>query len=317
MNKESQPVFKSGFVAIIGRPNSGKSTLLNALVGSKVSIVSAIPQTTRHQIRGILNLPSAQIVFVDTPGIHSFKDNLAGQLNSVAKGSLEGCDLIIYVVDIARHPGSEEGLIMDALLRQCDIPTETGKPAKILMLFNKTDIGREELAGDYLKIWQEKVKAKGLAEDPVAAYLPVSALTKQNLDKLLELITENLPENPAFYEKDTVTDFPIKFRIADMVREKLFNCLQEELPHSIAVEVSEIKEEEKITRISVTIYVERESQKKIVVGQGGKVLKEVGTASRKDIEEVLKKKVFLELWVEVKPDWQSSSRILKDLGYIE
>lgn len=299
--------FKSGFVAIVGRPNVGKSTILNSLIGSKISIISPIPQTTRHQIKGILNFPQAQVVFVDTPGIHSFKDDLAGHLNVIAEKSLEGCDLILYVVDISRPVGREETTIVNLLIKQ-RIP--------IIMVFNKLDLGGDNI-NDYLAFWQEKLKEKKY-KDPVVSYLPLSALKNKNIDTLKKIILENLPQGMPYYDDQTVTDFPLRYRVADCVREKLFMHLKKELPHSLAVEVEEMTEREdkkNLMYIKVNIYVNRDSQKKIVIGKQGAILKEIGKEARLDIEKFLNKRVYLEMWVKVLEDWQKRPRILQEIGY--
>lgn len=302
----NQEVFKSGFVAIIGRPNVGKSTLINSLLDSKVSIVSKIPQTTRHLVRGILNLDDAQIVFVDSPGIHSFKDNLSQQLNVVAKKALLDIELILYVVDVTRAVGSEEERIIEDLLCQ--------KKTKIVMVFNKIDISTKFI-NDYLNLWREKFEEKDLKEDPTICCIPLSAKTGRNLSKLIEAIKENLPLQPPFYDRETVTDFPLKFRVADIIREKLFLKLKEELPHSLAVELIDVEDKDKVTHISANIYVNRVSQKKIIIGKGGALIREIGIMSRRELEGVFNKKVYLELWVKVIADWQKKTRILKELGY--
>ena len=296
--------FKSGFVAVLGRPNVGKSTLINTLVGNKISIISPIPQTTRHQIRGILNLKDAQIVFVDTPGVHSFSDNLAAHLNTIAKKSIEGCDLIVYVVDVSRRPGQEERKLVELI---------TAQDIKTIMVLNKTDLG-DKFFNEYIDLWQQKIKAKNL-EDSLIYYMPASAKTGKNMDKLKESLIENLSPGPAYYDKDSLTDFPPKFRIADMIREKLFLQLKKELPHSLAVEVETIENRKKLVYIKVNIYVKRTSQKRIVVGKQGEILKEVGSLSRPEIEKIYNKKVFLDIWVKVLADWQQKPRILKELGY--
>ncbi len=306
---ENKSDFKSGFVAILGRPNVGKSSLLNALVGNKISIVSPIPQTTRHQVRGILNLKDAQIVFVDTPGLHGFSDTLTEHLNTIARHSLEGCDLIIYVVDVTRAPGPEEKNVLRVLAQQ-DI--------KVIMALNKMDLGSPHL-NDYVALWQNDVEShKG--KDFLLFYIPVSAKTGKNVDELLKVILEKLPQQVPFYDTETQTDFPIEFRVADCVREKLFLKLHDELPHSIAVEVEKIqkartKQGAAITRISVVIYVNRDSQKRIIIGAKGEMLKDVGSAARQDLEKIMGEKVFLEIWVKVVADWQEKPRILKELGY--
>jgi len=301
--------FKSGFVAIIGRPNAGKSTLMNALVGSKISIVSPVPQTTRHQIRGILNSPDSQIVFVDTPGVHSFSDPLTTHLNGLARHSLEGCDLIIYMADVTRIPGQEEREVIKILSQQ---------NSRVIMALNKIDLNTKYL-NDYIALWQSEVEGKK-EKDFLLFYLPISAATGKNIDELLKVIITNLPEQPAFYDTATQTDFPLEYRIADCVREKLFLQLREELPHSIAVEVEKIedtktKSGKPLANISVNIYVNRESQKRIIIGAKGEALKAVGTQAREDLEKMLDKKVFLQLWVKIVEDWQNKPRILKELGY--
>jgi len=366
MNEEN---FKSGFVAIIGRPNVGKSTMLNALLKTKISIVSPIPQTTRHQIKGILNLKDAQIVFVDTPGIHAFQDNLAAQLNMVAKQSIEGCDLILYVVDISRSLGKEELGIINFLIRQ---------NIKTIMVLNKLDLGPQML-NEYVDCWRRIAESAKVKNDPLIYYLPISARMNKNIEVLRDVIVENLPLQVPFYDDKTLTDFPLKFRIADIVREKLFTVLSEELPHSLAVEVESIKDmpqggrleeteeeneppesieeeeetieieeetseededlEEKVEdekyedpllssstvpqdlaktgfiHVRVNIYVNRPSQKKIVIGAGGKLIKEIGAQARQEIEAIFGKKVFLDIWVTVLKDWQDKPRILQELGY--
>ena len=299
MSKEQ---FKSGFVTILGRPNVGKSTLLNALIGNKVSIISPIPQTTRHQIKGILNLENAQIVFVDTPGIHSFEDKLASHLNTVAKRALEGCDLVIYVVDISRRPGKEEGELMRII---------TGQKVKTIMVLNKVDLGLKYFNA-YIDLWAGRTEGK---RNPLIYYIHLSAKTGKDVDKLRDSILENLPESHPYYDTNAVTDFPLKFRVADIIREKLFLQLKKELPHSIAVEIEEINNKKKIVSIRANIYVKRNSQKRIVIGKAGEVLKEVGSRSRPEIEKIYNKKVFLDIWVKVLEDWQDRPRILKELGY--
>jgi GTPase len=297
--------FKSGFVALLGRPNVGKSTLLNALLGSKISIISSVPQTTRHQIRGVLHLDKSQIVFVDTPGIHTFSHKLAVHLNSVARKTLEDIELILYVIDISRRMGKEEDNIMKLL---------AGQKVPIIVAFNKVDKGSRNL-GQYMDAWQGWLQKEKIVKDPVCSYLPISALEKTNLEKLKELIVEELPEGPPFYTQDMITDFPQKLRAADIVREKLFSCLNEEVPHSLAVEVEEIEDKENVVCIYSNIYVNRTSQRQIILGKKGEFIKAVGIAARKDLEEMFKKKVFLQLHVKVMKDWQKRPRILRELGY--
>ena len=302
MGGMSKQKFKSGFVTILGRPNVGKSTLLNALVDNKVSIISPIPQTTRHQVKGILNLKNAQIVFVDTPGIHSFEDKLAAHLNTVAKRALDGCDLVIYVVDISRRPGKEEEELMRII---------TGQKVKTIMVLNKVDLGLKYL-NTYIDLWAERIEGK---RNPLIYYIPLSAKTGKDVDKLRESILDNLPESHPYYDTNCLTDFPLKFQIADIIREKLFLQLKKELPHSIAVEIDEINDKKKVVSIRANIYVKRNSQKRIVIGKAGVVLKEVGSRSRAEIEKIYNKKVFLDIWVKVLGNWQDKPRILEELGY--
>ncbi|MFH1768210.1 MAG: GTPase Era [Candidatus Omnitrophota bacterium] len=303
---KTEEVFKSGFVAVVGRPNVGKSTLVNAILKTKVSIVSCIPQTTRHLVRGILNCPGAQIVFVDTPGIHSFSEKLAKHLNKVAKKSFVDVELIVYVVDATRSIGSEEERVIDCLLKKRD--------AKIIMAINKIDINKK-FVNEYIGFWQEKMKKTKRSKDPILYYIPVSAKTGRHLDILIDAIKENLPSNPPFYDKDTTTDFPLQFRVADIIREKLFLNLKEEVPHSLAVEVKEIEDKDKVVYVEAAIYVNRSSQKKIIIGKKGEFIKAAGSLSRLDLEKVFAKKVYLDLRVKVLGDWQAKKRILKELGY--
>jgi len=304
---DRETLFKSGFVSIVGRPNVGKSTLLNALLGRKISIVSSVPQTTRHQIRGVLNLDQAQIVFVDTPGIHSYKKHLVTHLNVVAKKSVSGIEALLYVVDVSRPIGKEEKALMNFV---------AGSRLPVIMALNKTDLG-PGLINEYMSAWKQFLTDSGFDEDPVKYFIPVSALTGKSLKQLITALLEVLPVQPAFYGKDDVTDFPLTFRIADVIREKLFVNLREELPHSLAVEIEKVEEKEKVTVVYALIYVSHVSQKKIVVGNKGALLKEVGTAARKDLQDIFKKKVFLDLRVKVVRDWQNKPRILQELGYTE
>ncbi|MCM8824154.1 MAG: GTPase Era [Candidatus Omnitrophica bacterium] len=303
--KEEKSNFKCGFVAIIGRPNVGKSTLMNALVCNKISIVSDVPQTTRYLIKGILNWNNTQVVFVDSPGMHAFKDSLTEYLNDIAKKSLVDVELVLYVVDMSRPPGLEETKIMDFLVRK--------GPSKVIMVLNKIDVKRKFI-NEYIDLWQKKIKENNI-NNPIVYYIPVSAKLGKNLDKLKEAISEQLPFSPPFYDKDVITDFPLKFRLADIIREKIFLNLKEEIPHSTAVEVMDIEDKGNVFYISTVIYVNRKSQKRIVIGKGGEMLAKIGKSSRLEIEKILNKKVYLELWVKVLPNWQDKPRILRELGY--
>jgi GTP-binding protein Era len=271
------------------------------MVGEKISIISPIPQTTRHQIKGILTTKEYQMVFVDTPGIHTFKDELSSHLNGVAVNSLEGCDLIIYVADVTRKIGAEEKKVADVI---------KGSETHVIVAFNKMD-KKQNYLKQHIEFWEENKKQNKCKID----YLPISAKEDKNIEDLICLIKEKLPEGMPFYDEETNTDFPLKFRIADQIREQLFLNLKKDLPHSIAVEIDEFEDGDKLCRITVAIYVNRESQKKIVVGEKGEVLKRVGITARENIEKILNKKVFLKTWVKVLPDWQKKAGILKQLGY--
>ena len=293
---------KSGFVTVVGRPNVGKSTLLNAVLGQKVSIVSNVPQTTRYVIRAVLNTENTQIVFVDTPGIHLFKYKLSSELNAIAFNSLQGVEVILYMVDCSRQPQAEEEKIMDILIKS---------RMPVIMALNKIDKSRKFL-NDYIELWQDKT---GGNTEPVKYFIPVSALQKININDLLDAINEFLPEQEPYYSKDTVTDFPLTYRVADIIREKLCSSLRQELPHQIAVEVEDINQQDKIVHIFTNIIVNSDSQKSIVVGSKGSMVKNIGILSRRDLEELFEKKVFLKLKVKVEKDWHNKLRILRQLGY--
>ena len=296
---------KTGFVALTGRPNVGKSTLMNALIGKKVSIISHIPQTTRHLIRGIFNATDAQIVFVDGPGVHSFREPLAQHLNVIAKKSLKDTDLILYVADVSRRPAAEEERIVDNIL---------SARTNVIMALNKID-KHTTFINEYIKFWQYRESRIKGRKSKLLYYIPVSAKTGENLKDLLEAIKENLAFGHPFYDRETVTDFPLKLRVADIIREKLFLKLKEEIPHSVAVEIKDIEDKDKIIYIEANIYVNRATQKRIVIGKGGELIRDVGIASRMELEDIFGKKVYLDTRVKVIADWQKRMRILKELGY--
>ncbi|MDD5254434.1 MAG: GTPase Era [Candidatus Omnitrophica bacterium] len=297
--------FRSGFVSIVGRPNVGKSSLLNALLDTKISIVSPVPQTTRYKIRGVMHTHNAQVVFVDTPGMHALKEELAARLNEVTLSAIDGAELLLYVTDVTRHVGKEEQDIMHLVLAS-RIP--------VIMAFNKIDRGTKCLS-EYTDAWNQQLAGFPAAKDPVRYYMPVSAETGKNISRLREAVIGLMPEHPPFYEPQTVTDFPLKFRIADTIREKLFLSLKEELPHSVAVIIEGIEDKRRLCRVSASIYANTDSQKAILIGKNGAFLKEAGTAARKDLEKMLKKKVYLDLRVSVLKNWQEKPRVLMELGY--
>jgi len=290
----------------MGRPNVGKSTLINTLLKEKISIVSSVPQTTRFRIRGVLTTDSFQIVFVDTPGLHLFKDNLASYLNNIAKKGIEDTDVILYLVDVTRSIGKEELEIMKFLLNCSYSP--------IIMGLNKIDLGCDFL-NQYIKIWEELVE-ENKKVNPIKFYIPISAKTGKNLDRLINTLVDFLPQQEfLFYPQKETTDFPLNFRISEVIREKLLYSLKEEIPHQCAVVVDEVREKEKITYIHAYIYVNRVSQKKIIIGKDASFIKRIGIQARADLESLLRKKVYLELDVKVIKDWQKKIRILKELGY--
>ncbi|MCD6427546.1 MAG: GTPase Era [Caldisericaceae bacterium] len=291
---------KSGLVAILGRPNVGKSTLMNYLVGSKVSIVTPKPQTTRFRILGVKNLDDAQIVFVDTPGVHQAKSALNKYMVEVAKKSIEGVDLIYLMVEAGDYSGEEYRLIFDSL-NKTNIP--------VFLVINKIDKHQKE------EIEKTKEEFKSLFE--FKEVVEISALNGQNVDVLLEKTLQYLPEGPAYFPKDMLTDIPLALAISEIIREKLYLNLRKELPYSSAVNVEEIKERENgMMYIRAVISVARDSQKGIVIGEKGKMIKKIGQEARLEIQEMLKKPVFLELFVRVEEDWPKFESKLKKLGYV-
>lgn len=291
--------FKSGFVSIIGRPNVGKSTLLNRLVGQKVAIISDKPQTTRHRIRSVLTLPEAQVVFVDTPGIHKPKHKLGRYMVDAALETLGGVDVILMVVDADKKSGPGDRFILEQL-EKTDTP--------VLLVINKIDrISKPEI----LPIIEHFAGQFGFAE-----IIPVSARTGENLDRLVSVLVDYLPEGPKYYPEDAVTDQPENVILSELVREKVLWLTRQEVPHSVAVVIDEAFTGEKGVRvIRATIYVERDSQKAILIGENGKMMREIGRKARVEIEKLLGVKVFLELWVKVKPGWRQDERMLRSFGF--
>ncbi len=296
-------VHRSGFVAIIGRPNVGKSTLLNALLGQKIAAVSPRPQTTRKRQLGILTLENAQIVFVDTPGIHNARHKLGEFLNQEAQEALDGVDLILWLVDSSTEPTEEDAQIASLL------NTFSRRTPRVLVL-NKIDTLTPE---------QESAREKtysALLEQ--AAVKKVSATKRLGLGEMLETLIQSLPERPPEYPEEQVTDLYEREIAADLIRESCLLKLRDEVPHSLAVRIDEFKERENgMVYIAATIFIERESQKGIVIGEGGKMMKTIGSAARKEIEEMGGRKVFLELRVKVQKDWRDDPNALKQLGYVK
>jgi GTP-binding protein Era len=290
--------FRSGYVSIIGRPNVGKSTLLNALLGQKVSIVAARPQTTRNRILGIKNLPDAQIIFIDTPGIHRPKNLLGEVMVSSAREALQEIDIILFVAEPGNAAG-RDNIIVESL-------NNMDKP--IFLLINKIDSVKKP---EILRIIDQY---KGLL--PFKEIIPVSALKRDGTDRVLERILEYLPKGPQYYPEDIVTDQVERFMAAEIIREKIMEKTTEEIPYAVAVEVQDWSErQDGVVSISANIYVEREGQKGIIIGEKGRKLKEVGTLARIEIERLLDAKVFLQVWVKVKKGWRDDKKVLHELGY--
>lgn len=287
---------KAGFVSLIGKPNAGKSTLMNALVGEKMSIITPKAQTTRHRIIGIVNDENHQIVFSDTPGIIKPKYTLQESMMNFVEDSLVDADLILFVTDI--HERYDEQDVLEKL-RKASSP--------VAVLINKVDLSNEEEVKQKIKFWEETL-------NPDAVF-PMSALLGFNVQTILEYIKEKLPEHPPYYDKEELTDRTMRFFVSEIIREKIFMLYDKEIPYSTEVGIVSYKEEPNITRISAEIYVERDSQKNIIIGKGGEMIKKVGTYARKDIEEFIGNKVFLELYVKVVPDWRTKKNILKRFGY--
>lgn len=290
--------FRCGFVAIVGRPNVGKSTLINSMIGQKISIVSPKPQTTRFRILGIRNTNAAQLIFVDTPGIHERQSRVLNRrMNRLASHAITDADLVLLVVEALQWTSQDE-----SVLRQC---ARTGRP--IALVINKIDtIGSRVELLPYLENLKEKAE--------FAFIIPVSARSTDNLDELEMLIGQHLPESPPLFPQDQVTDQGNATRAAELIRERLIMELQQELPYSAAVQIDEFRDEEKILRISATIWVEREGQKAIVIGRGGLVLKKIGREARLQLQKLYKKKIFLQLWVKVRENWADDERSLQQFG---
>lgn len=292
--------FKSGFIAIVGRTNVGKSTILNSLLNEKLVIMSDKPQTTRNNIRCIYTDEEAQLIFIDTPGLHKPKNKLSNMMVDMVSGSLSNTDVVLFVVENDMHIGRTDKIILDKL-------TNINKP--VILLINKAD-----------KLKQDEVLYKiGLYKEYsfIKEILPISALTGKNMESVIPLIKKYLPQGPMYFPEDMITDKPEKFFIAELIREKALLFLQQEIPHGIGVEIISMKERKgkNIIDIEATIYCDRKSHKSIIIGKNGLMLKNIGTKARIDIEKFLDTKVNLQLWIKVREEWRDNSNILKDLGY--
>lgn len=294
--------FKSGFIAVVGRTNVGKSTLLNALVGQKLSIVSDKPQTTRNNIRLIRTTDSSQMVFIDTPGFHKPKSKLSSFMLESAGSSVKDVDLVLFLVEEDIKIGRGDSMLIEKL-KDVDVP--------VILVINKIDkVPKEELLAK-IALYQKY--------DFIDEIVPVSALKDENIDSLVEVIEQYLPEGPMFFPEDMITDRAERFVVSEIVREKALRYLQMEIPHGIAVEVMAMKEREdgSIIDIDINIYCEKKSHKGIIIGKGGEMLKRIGTSARRDIESMLDSKVNLNLWVKVRESWRDKAFDLKELGYSE
>ena len=289
---------RTAFIAIVGRPNVGKSTLLNAILGQKIAITSNKPQTTRNRIQTVLTTEEGQIVFVDTPGIHKAKNKLGDYMVNVAERTLKEVDVVLWLVEPSNFIGAGEQHIIEQL-------SKVSTP--VILVINKIDtVKKEELLG-FIDTYRKEMDFDEI--------VPVSALKKENTDELIKCIMKYLPYGPAFYDEDTVTDQPQRQIVAEMIREKALRCLDEEIPHGIAVTIEKMKWRGNIVDIEATIICERESHKGIIIGKQGSMLKKIGMNARKDIENMLESKVNLQLWVKVKKDWRDSEFLLKNFGY--
>jgi GTP-binding protein Era len=305
--EELPPDHRSGFVAVVGKPNVGKSTLMNAYLGQKIAIVSPKPQTTRNRLLGILTLErergdiaDAQIVFVDTPGIHQPLHKLGEYMVETAVRAIPDADVVLFLVDVSRPPGDEDRQIADLLREQCRAP--------VLLVLNKADLLAPEEVSSHFEAYQ----ALGEFDD----CLLVSALRGDNRDRLLEEAIERLPPGPRYYPEEQVTDQQLRFMAAELVREQVMRHLRQEIPYSIAVVVQEFKERsEDLTYISANIFVERDTQKAIVLGRRGEMIKRIGQDARREIEQLLDARVYLELWVKVRKKWRKDEKELRRLGY--
>jgi GTP-binding protein Era len=297
--------FHSGFVCILGRPNAGKSTLLNALVGEKLAIISPKPQTTRNRILGIINVPkqkgreAGQIVLIDTPGVHRHGSSLGRKMMSEVREALEGCDLVLMIVDARKKWDAEDSLVLD-------IAKKSSTP--VFLLVNKID-----LVTDKSKLLPLIAHFQTLHN--FQEIVPISALKKKGLDDLLSCVLRALPNGPRYFPEDQITDQPLRFMAAELIREHVLMQTHEEVPHAVSVVIEQFEESSRLTRIAAVIYCERAGQKAILLGKGGQMLKTIGTAARLDIEKMVGTKVFLELFVKVKAGWRDSRSFVEELDW--
>jgi len=290
--------YRSGFVALVGRPNVGKSTLLNRLLGEKIAIISDRPQTTRTRILGVKHLPGAQLVFLDTPGIHKPKFRLNERMVRVAMDVLDEADLVLFLVEATGAPGPGDRFVVERL---------KDRAVPVILLINKVDLVKKP---KLLPLIDEYSRMHTFDE-----IVPVSAKTGEGVDDVVESALARMPEGPVYFKDDVVTDQPMRVLAAEIIREKIIQKMRDELPFSVAVGIESFKEEGRLARIAAVVYVEKESQKAIVIGKGGEILKAVGTYARIDMEHLFGMKVFLQLWVKVKEGWREDEQMLAELGY--
>lgn len=299
-NRTGKKGFKSGFVTIVGRPNVGKSTLLNHIVGQKVAIMSNKPQTTRNKITAVHTTEQGQLIFLDTPGIHKPKSKLGDYMVNVAVNTLNEVDLVLFVVDATEKRGAGDDYIIERL-KQVKTP--------VFLVINKIDKVHPEALLPIIDDYRQQFAFQ--------AFIPISALEGNNTPALLQSIYDVMEEGPMYYPPDQITDHPERFIVAELIREKVLHLTREEVPHSIAVTVEEMKrgDDGKTLYIYAAIYVERDSQKGILIGKKGEMLKEIGRRARMDIERLMGDKVFLEIWVKVKKDWRNQEKLLRNFGF--
>jgi GTPase len=302
----THPGYRSGFVALIGRPNVGKSTLLNHILGEKIAIISDKPQTTRTRILGVKHLPDAQLIVLDTPGIHKPQYRLNQRMVRVALETLEEVDLILFLIEATEKPGAGDRYVLEQL---------KSRQTPVMLVINKIDIVQKSKLLPLIDAYQHLHNFTEI--------VPVSALTGEGVDRLVDLSVQAMPMGPAYFKEDVVTDQPMQLLAAELIREKILSKTRDELPFAVAVQIESFVEEktrgrkgeEELARIAAIVYVEKQSQKGIVIGKGGQLLKAVGTEARMDMERLFGMKVFLDLWVKVKQGWRQDEHMLESLGY--
>ncbi len=296
--EQSNKQFKSGFATLIGRPNVGKSTLMNRLIGQKIAITSNKPQTTRNRIQTVYTSPAGQIVFLDTPGIHKAKNKLGSYMVNAAERTLKEVDVVMWLVEPTDYIGAGEQHIIGQL-KKIETP--------VILVINKIDTVKKEEILRFIDIYRKQMD--------FAEIVPVSAKRGDGTDELISCVMKYLPYGEAFYDEDTVTDQPVRQITAELIREKALRCLEEEIPHGIAVVIESMQYRKHIVNIEATIICEKESHKGIIIGKQGQMLKKIGSQARPDIEELVESQVNLQLWVKVKKDWRDSDFLLKNFGY--